>query len=187
VRDRIRWPHATIVALIVAAAALWEAAHGRPPICPCGFIRLWAGTVHGPENSQQIADWYSLSHVLHGLLFYAALWAVARRWPVGVRLVVATAIEAGWELLENSPLIIDRYRAATLAWGYSGDSIVNSMSDILFMIAGFLIARRLAPWQAVTLGVALELVALAAIRDNLTLNVLMLLYPVDAIRQWQGS
>lgn len=185
--EGIRRVHALLAALILLLAGLIEWVNGRPPLCPCGHVRLWTGTVHGPENSQQIADWYSLSHVVHGLLFYAALWAVARRWPVGARLVVAMAIEAGWELIENSPIIIDRYRAATMAWGYSGDSILNSMSDILFMLVGFLIARRAPLWGSVALGVALELVALAAIRDNLTLNVLMLVHPVDAIRIWQGG
>ncbi|HLZ79655.1 MAG TPA: DUF2585 domain-containing protein [Sphingomonas sp.] len=183
----IRRLHAALAALILLAAGLIEWARGRPSLCPCGHVRLWTGTVHGPENSQQIADWYSLSHVIHGLLFYGALWAVARRWSVGARLVVAMTIEAGWELLENSPIIINRYRAATMAWGYSGDSILNSMSDVLFMGVGFLIARRWPLWGSVALGVALELIALAAIRDNLTLNVLMLVYPVDAIRVWQGG
>ncbi len=183
----IRRAHALLAALVLSVAGLIEWAAGRPPLCPCGHVRLWTGTVHGPENSQQIADWYSLSHVLHGLLFYAALWALARRWSVGARLVAAMSVEAAWELLENSPVIIDRYRAATMAWGYSGDSILNSMSDVLFMGAGFVIARRLPLWGSVALGVALELVALAAIRDNLTLNVLMLVHPINVIRVWQGG
>ena len=133
-----------------------------------------------------IADWYSLSHVVHGFLFYGALWLVARRLPVGARLVIATMIEAFWEVLENSPLIIDRYRAVTLAFGYSGDSILNSMSDIGFMIVGFLVAALIPVWTSVVVVIALELIALVAIRDNLTLNVLMLLYPLDAVRDWQN-
>jgi hypothetical protein len=187
VAGMIRHRHTLFVLLILLAAGLIEWANGRSLLCPCGHVALWTGTVHGPENSQQIADWYSLSHLVHGLLFYGGLWLVARRWPVGRRLVLATAIEAGWELLENSPIIIDRYRAATMAWGYSGDSVLNSMSDILFMIAGFLIARRLPTWGSVALGLALELIALAAIRDNLTLNVLMLVHPIEAVRVWQGG
>ncbi len=183
----IRRVHALLAALILVAAGLIEWASGRPPLCPCGRVRLWTGTVHGPENSQQIADWYSLSHVLHGLLFYALLWAVARRWSVGARFVAVMAVEAAWELLENSPIIIDRYRAATMAWGYSGDSILNSLSDVLFMAVGFLVARRLPVWGSVALGVALELAALVAIRDNLMLNILMLVHPVAAIRVWQGG
>jgi hypothetical protein len=183
----IRRSHAAIVAAIVATAASIEALNGRPPLCPCGHVRFWTANVHGPENSQQIADWYTLSHVVHGLLFYAALWVVARRWPAGARLIVATAIEAGWELLENSPIIIDRYRAATVSYGYSGDSILNSMSDIGWMVLGFLIARRLPAAGSVVLGVTLELAALAEIRDNLTLNILMLIHPIAAIRVWQGG
>ena len=179
------WQVALVLA-VICAAGLWEYASGRPPICPCGRIALWAGEVHGPENSQMIADWYSLSHVVHGFLFYGALWLVARRLPVGVRLVIATMIEAFWEVLENSPLIIDRYRAVTLAFGYSGDSILNSMSDIGFMIVGFLVAALIPVWTSVVVVIALELIALVAIRDNLTLNVLMLLYPLDAVRDWQN-
>lgn len=178
--------HIALVLAIICAAGLWEYASGRPPICPCGRIALWAGEVHGPENSQMIADWYSLSHVVHGFLFYGALWLVARRLPIGVRLLIATMIEAFWEVLENSPLIIDRYRAVTLAFGYSGDSILNSMSDIGFMIVGFLVAALIPVWTSVVVVIALELIALIAIRDNLTLNVLMLLYPLDAVREWQN-
>ncbi|WCT75391.1 DUF2585 domain-containing protein [Sphingomonas naphthae] len=159
----------------------------RPPICRCGRVRLWAREVQGPENSQQIADWYSLSHIVHGLLFYGALRLVLPRLAWGWRLVVAVGIEAAWELAENSPVIIDRYRAATMAFGYSGDSILNSLSDIACMMVGFVVARRLPAWGSVLLVVALELIALAAIRDNLALNVLMLVHPVDAVRVWQAG
>ena len=168
----------TAIALLVA---------GRSAICPCGTIALWHGTVQSDQNSQQIADWYSLSHVVHGLIFYGATWLALRRWPWTARLVVAVAIEAGWEILENSPLIIDRYRSVTMAWGYSGDSVLNSISDIACMMLGFAIARRLPWWASAGLIVILELVALAAIRDNLTLNLLMLIAPVEAIRIWQAG
>ncbi|WP_093666163.1 DUF2585 domain-containing protein [Sphingomonas gellani] len=185
--ERVAAKSAWLIAAIVMLAALGLLVEGRPPICPCGTVKLWHGTVQSAENSQQLLDWYSLSHVVHGLLFYAAGWMVLRRWPPAARLTLAVLIEAGWEVLENSPIIIDRYRAVTLAWGYAGDSIVNSMADITCMAAGFLIARRLPPWGTVALGVALELIALAAIRDNLTLNLLMLIHPVDAIRVWQAG
>lgn len=179
------WAVAAI--LLMAVAALF--AMGRSPICPCGTIALWHGTVQSDQNSQQIADWYSLSHVVHGLLFYAAGWAagwlVLRRWPWTARLVLAVALEAVWEVLENSPLIIDRYRAVTMAWGYSGDSILNSISDIACMALGFAAARRLPWWASAVLVVALEGIALVVIRDNLTLNLIMLIAPVDAIRHWQ--
>jgi hypothetical protein len=159
---------------------------GRPPICTCGHVDLWHGALDS-GNSQHVADWYSLSHILHGLLFYAATRWLMRRRPVGVRLAAAVAVESMWELLENSPVIIDRYRTATIALGYSGDSVLNSMSDIGMMTLGFLAASRLPLWASIALGFALELVALAVIRDNLTLNVLMLTWPVQAIRDWQAA
>src|SRR3546814_777885 len=171
-----RWSLAARLALGVLVEGGVRALHlaGRSAICPCGTIELWHGVVQSDENSQQLSDWYSLSHVIHGLLFYAIGWAVFRRWSVAARLTLAVLVEAGWEVLENSPIIIDRYRAVTMAWGYAGDSILNSLSDIGCMAIGFWLARKL-PWRAsVAFGVALELIALVAIRDNLTLNVLML-------------
>jgi len=176
----------TIAAIVVAAAAIL-AALGRSPICPCGHVSLWHGSVQSAENSQQIFDWYSLSHLVHGLLFYALTWAALRNWPWQSRLTLAVLVEAAWEVLENSPIIIDRYRAVTMAWGYSGDSILNSLADIGCMILGFLLARRLPVWASVAVVIALELAALVAIRDNLTLNVLMLIAPVEAIRIWQAG
>jgi len=170
---------------LILATALVLLAMGRVPICSCGTVKLWTGEVFSADNSQHISDWYTPSHVVHGLLFFALLWLVARRWPLGLRAVVAIAIEAGWEILENSPIIIERYRAATAALGYSGDSVLNSVFDILFMVAGFLLAARLPVWASVALVVALELFTGWMIRDNLTLNILMLLWPVEAIRNWQ--
>lgn len=177
---------ATLALIIIGAAAI-EWLLGRPPICTCGRVKLWTGIVHGPENSQMVADWYSLSHVVHGLLFYGMLWLVARGWPVGWRLVAATLIEATWEVVENSPPVIERYRGATAALGYVGDSILNSLGDVAFTLFGFWIARRLPPIGSVAAVVALELISLVAIRDNLTLNLLMLVHPVEAIRIWQGG
>ena len=158
-------------------------AMGRPPICTCGTVDLW-GQV-GPEQSQMLADWYSPSHIVHGFLFYMALRYAAPRWPVERRFVIALLVEAAWEIFENTPLVIDRYREATIALGYTGDSILNSASDIIMMAAGFLAARRLPLWASVALILALELIPLLAIRDNLTLNILMLVAPSDAIRVWQ--
>ena len=169
--------------LVLAGTALILLAMGRPPICTCGEVTLW-GRV-GPTQSQMLADWYSPSHIIHGFLFYAALRWV---WPKGtfeLRFLAATLIEAFWELIENSPMIIDRYREATIALGYSGDSILNSMSDILMCAIGFLAARRLPLWASVLIVVVLELVPLIVIRDNLALNIWMLLAPNDAIRAWQ--
>lgn len=179
--------HAIALALILSLTALLEWLSGRPFICTCGSVKLWTGVVNGPENSQMVADWYSLSHVLHGLLLFWVLWLAARRRSTAWRLVVAVLIEAGWELLENSPIVVERYRSATVALGYSGDSILNSMGDVVFMMLGFGLARLLPGRASIVLGVGLELVSLAAIRDNLALNVLMLVYPVDAIRVWQGG
>lgn len=175
------------VGALVLAAAIAELAMGRSAVCPCGHLALWAPHVNSAENSQQLLDWYSFSHVIHGFLFYLAGWLVLRGQPVGLRLTFATLIEAGWEVLENSPIIIDRYRAATIAVGYSGDSVLNSISDVACMILGFAIARRLPVWVTIGIAIAFELFTLAMIRDNLTLNVLMLVHPSDAIRAWQAG
>jgi hypothetical protein len=172
--------------LVVLAAAILLAM-GRNPMCTCGTVELWVGGRDSPKTSQMLADWYSLSHVVHGLLFYAALWLVARRWPVERRFLVALVIEAAWEITENTPMVIDRYRTATAALGYTGDSVINSLSDIAMMAVGFLAARKLPPWIAIALLVALELLPLAVIRDNLTLNVWMLLWPNQALAAWQAA
>ena len=173
-----------VIAAIAAAVLL---AMGRPLACTCGSVALWEPSAASARTSQMLSDWYSPSHVVHGFLFYALLWLVARRWTVQSRLVAALGIEALWEIAENTPLIINRYREATAALGYNGDSVINSMSDIAMMGAGFLAARRLPLWTAVGLVALLEIVPLLVIRDNLTLNVWMLLAPNDAIRGWQAG
>lgn len=171
--------------LIVIASAAILVAMGRPPICTCGTVALW-GPV-GPMQSQMLADWYSPSHVVHGLIFYAILWLAARRMPVERRFLLALAVECAWEIVENTPMVVDRYRTATAALGYTGDSVVNSLSDIAMMALGFLAARKLPLWATIALLLALELVPLIAIRDNLTLNIWMLVAPSDAIRAWQSA
>ena len=172
--------------LILIAAALILLAMGRNPICTCGEIDLWVGTRDGPRTSQMLSDWYSPSHVVHGLLFYAGLWLVARRWPVQTRFLMALLVEVAWEVAENTPWVIDRYREQTAALGYTGDSLLNSLSDVGMMALGFLAARKLPLWAAVVFALVLELVPLLVIRDNLTLNVWMLFAPNDGLREWQS-
>ena len=172
--------------IIVAAAAAIELLMGRTAICTCGAVDLWVATRDSPRTSQMLADWYSASHVVHGLLFYAALWLAFRRWPVERRFLAAMLIEAGWEVIENTPLVIDRYRETAAALGYNGDSVVNSVSDILMMALGFLAARKLPVWGAILLVLALELIPLLVIRDNLTLNIWNLVAPNPAVQAWQA-
>jgi len=175
-----------VVLLIISAAAAILLAMGRNPICMCGTVELWVGTRDSPKTSQMLADWYSLSHIVHGLLFFAGLWLFARRLRLGTRFLIALFIEASWEVIENTPVVIDRYRATTAALGYTGDSVINSLSDILMMAAGFLLARKLPLWASIGLFAALELVPLFVIRDNLTLNIIALLAPNAAIQAWQA-
>lgn len=175
-----------LAAAILLAAAGILLAMDRHPICTCGSVELWVGGRDSPRTSQMLVDWYSLSHIVHGLLFYAGLWLVARRWPIGNRFLLALLIEAAWEVTENTPMIIDRYRATTAALGYNGDSVVNSLSDIAMMALGFLIARKLPVRAAVLAVIALEIVPLFTIRDNLTLNVLALIAPNQTVQAWQA-
>jgi hypothetical protein len=174
---------ALLVVLALSVAILL--AMGRPPICTCGTVELWGRS--GPTQSQMLADWYSPSHIVHGFLFYAILHVLFRGMTVERRFAMALLVEAAWEIIENTPMVIDRYREATIALGYSGDSILNSASDIAMMAVGFLAARRLPVWASVVAVVILEVVPLIVIRDNLTLNVWMLLAPSDAIRAWQAG
>ena len=183
-RRRLPW---LVSAGIVLAAALWLLAIGREPICTCGYVKLWHGETVSAENSQHIADWYTPSHIIHGLLFYAVLWWVAGRLALGWRLAFATLVEAGWEIVENSDAIIERYRAVTISLDYYGDSVLNSVCDILAMGVGFALARRLPVWASAALIVGFEALTALVIRDGLALNVLMLLWPLDAVRDWQAA
>src|SRR5215471_4771986 len=136
-------PHLLICVGIMAATAWIEHSMGRPFFCKCGTIHLWSGNIWSSQNSQQFADPYTFTHILHGVLWYALIWLIfPKRLTVAQRLVIAVAVESGWEILENSNFIIDRYRTATISLDYYGDSIFNSMGDILAMASGFLLAWR---------------------------------------------
>jgi lysophospholipase L1-like esterase len=170
--------------ILTALIELWM---GRSIFGPDGRIGLWEGNTQSSECSQRLFDPYSFSHVEHGILFYAALWLLFRKWPVWDRFRIALLLEAAWEVFENSPIIIRRYREATIALGYDGDSVLNSVSDILMMVAGFVFARRVRPSASIALLLVMELACAFWIRDNLALNIVMLVHPIQAVKQWQSG
>ena len=178
------WLYALAIGAVLMMVAEVELGMGREPICTCGFISLWHGAIDS-QNSQQLTDWYTLTHIEHGLGFYALLFLVARRLPMPLRLLLAVTIEGAWEIAENSPFIIDRYRTATLSLDYYGDSVVNSVADVVAMMAGFWMARRLPVWGTVAFVVVVEALLALTIRDNLALNIIMLIRPIEVIKQWQ--
>jgi len=189
---RLRRPAApsrdgALALVLVALAAALLLGMGRVPTYRHGPFRFYAGNVHGDENSQQLTDPYTFTHVTHGILFYGILALTAGRTPLMLRALVAIAVEATWEVLENSDAVIRRYRAATIAQGYDGDSVVNSVGDIAAAVLGFALAALLPVPMTIALAIALEVILLVWIRDDLALNVLMLLWPLDGIRAWQNG
>ena len=172
--------------LITVATGVTLLAMGRAGVCPCGYVDLW-GTIGTEEANQQFLDWYAPSHLLHGLLFYAALWLVLPRMAIGWRLVIATVVECGWEIVENTDAMIQRYRDTTVSADYVGDSVLNSVSDIAAMWVGFALARFVPVWVSVVVVIGFEVLTAIVIRDGLALNILMLLWPLEAVKAWQGG
>ncbi|WP_092645594.1 DUF2585 domain-containing protein [Jannaschia faecimaris] len=181
-----RLPYVLAAAMVLASAA-WLLWIGRAPICECGYVKLWHGTVVSSENSQHLSDWYTPSHVIHGFVFFGLLWMVMPQLSFGWRMAIATAVEALWELVENSDAVIERYRAVTISLDYYGDSVLNAVADIGAMMVGFWLASKLPVWATVALILLFEATTVLIIRDGLALNILMLLYPLDAVAEWQAG
>ena len=178
-----------ICVLVVAVTILILKVMGRPFISNSGTVKLWHAELVSSENSQHLSDWYSFTHIVHGFLFFFLLWLISKKIPqirkFSVGFVIAVVMESIWEVIENTDFIINRYREATIALDYFGDSIINSTADILFMSLGFMIASRLSVLASVSFVVGSEVLLAIVIRDNLALNILMLIYPIDAIKEWQ--
>ena len=181
------WRHAGIALAIVAVMAISISVMGHPAICTCGYVKLWHGVPLSSENSQHVSDWYTFSHVIHGFAFYGVTWLLARRQRLGVRLVAAVVLESAWEVFENTDFVINRYREVTISLDYYGDSVLNSVMDVSAMVVGFFLAARLPVALTVTLMLAMEAFVGFAIRDNLLLNIIMLVYPLESIKQWQAG
>jgi Protein of unknown function (DUF2585) len=175
-----------VLAAVLVLHVVALRAEGRRWWCACESPTLWTGDARGPHNSQHLLDPYSLSHVSHGILLWGLLWLVARRLAPAWRVGLAVALEVGWEVAENSDAVIDRFRAGTAAVGYRGDSVSNSVGDVLCCAAGVVLARRLGLWWSVALVAAIEGALLVWIRDNIVLDALMLVWPSAAIKAWQG-
>lgn len=181
------WVYAGLTAAIIGIAGLVEYLMGRVLICTCGYVKLWHGVVHSSENSQHLTDWYTYSHVIHGFAFYWVAGKLFPRMSLSARMTLAVLAEAAWEVFENTSFIINRYRSVTISLDYYGDSVINSMADIAFAALGFWVAAKLPVWATIALTIAMEAGVAYFIRDNLTLNVIMLMLPLEAIRRWQAG
>ena len=173
--------------LLVALQALLLFLLGQPSICECGYVKAWEGVVLSSGNSQHLTDWYTFSHVIHGFLFYLALWFFFPRMPVSMCLLLALGAEAAWEVFENTPMVIEHYRQQALAQGYVGDSILNSVSDTLAMALGFLMALRWPVWTVILIAIGMEVFVGYSIRDNLVLNIVGFFHQFDFITEWQNG
>ncbi len=175
-----------IVIVIIAVTILFSM--GRIPFCKCGIISLWSSDVMSSQQSQQLADPYSFTHVIHGIIFYFLLWAIFRkRLTPAQRLLIAIGIESAWEILENTDYVINRYREATISLNYYGDSVFNNIGDIISMAIGFIAAWKFPKILTIGIVIAIELLLLYFVRDNLTINIIMLIHPVEAIKTWQAG
>ncbi|RFZ86944.1 DUF2585 domain-containing protein [Shinella sp. WSJ-2] len=176
-----------IVAAFIAVTATILYTMGQPLICKCGYVKLWHGVVISSENSQHLSDWYTPSHIIHGILFFGLFTLFLRKTDINVRLVLSLIVECAWEILENTDMIINRYRESTISLDYFGDSVINSSADILAMVVGFFLASRLPVWASVAIVIVFEATTTYLIRDGLTLNILMLVWPLEAVKTWQGG
>jgi len=183
--------YGTAAALLAVQIAVLHA-FGQPFFAASGRLLLWVNDPFSPDMSQQLADWYSFSHLIHGFIFFGLLHLIAPRLPLGARLLIAMGVEIIWEIVENMPMTIEHYRQQALAAGYRGDSIINSLSDTAMMSTGFFIASRLRARTVIAIALAFEIFTACMIRDNLTLNVVNLIAPIDwapiqAIHRWQAG
>jgi len=174
---------------IVAVQALVLYFIGHTWICKCEYVKFWHGVTVSSENSQHLSDWYSFSHIIHGFFYYLIAWLIGRKrgWTLSTMFLLAVITESAWEIFENMDFIINRYREVTISLDYYGDSIINSVMDVAFMALGFWLAARLPVLTIVVLAVAMEVWVGWAIRDNLALNIIMLIHPFEIILNWQSG
>ncbi|OGF67126.1 hypothetical protein A3H04_02980 [Candidatus Giovannonibacteria bacterium RIFCSPLOWO2_12_FULL_43_11c] len=184
---KYKYIFASIFILIAFAVILH--AMGQIWICKCGYVKLWHGVTYSSENSQHISDWYTFSHIIHGFVFYWIYSILRKKFnlPFGLGLLLAIIAEVSWEIFENTDMVINRYREVTISLDYYGDSVINSVFDVLAMVFGFVLAVRLPVWVTIALIIAMEIFVGYSIRDNLTLNIIQLIYPTDWILRWQQS